>query len=435
MKLPKLIFIFLVFGATVTFIFAPGILNRAKALLPTTAGDGDTLNTTPISQSQIDLSWTCSFANTDIQTIYRCLGSTCTPAYLDTVAAGTCDYSSTGLSCGNTYRFQVDSAYGATNISTNTTDQCTPGTPTIETATPASQTTATVNWTRGSPTTETGFQIYDDSSNDLVGSAGAGATSGTAGGQSCNTTNAYLVRAYVDTNGRRYFSDFSAYSNYVTTDQCTPGTPTIGTATATGQTTATVNWTRNSPYTESGFYIYDSNGTYWGSASAGATSTSISGLTCGTSYSFKVEAYVNTNGRTYYSSFSALSNTITTSSQSTSGTLISSIFDTTKTSGANLNSIIWQGSQPAGTCVEFQIAVSNTSTGPWEYKGCDSYGCAATTGSYYGASCPGPNVAIPIYDRAQVKNQRYLRYKATLISDVNQTVSPTIEDIILNWSP
>ncbi|PIW97917.1 hypothetical protein COZ81_00065, partial [Candidatus Jorgensenbacteria bacterium CG_4_8_14_3_um_filter_38_10] len=207
------------------------------------------------------------------------------------------------------------------------------------------------------------------------------------------------------------------------------------------------SWTDNSSG-ETGFKIERKTGaagTYSqiGTAPANATSYNDTGLTASTVYYYRARAYtadVNSsysNEKDITTLYQAETDFVTDfpSPQSTSGTLISSIFDTTRTSGANLNSIIWQGTQPANTCVEFQIAVSNTSTGPWEYKGCDSYGCAATTGSYYGASCPGPNVAIPIYDRAQVKNQRYLRYKTILISDINQTVSPTIEDIILNWSP
>lgn len=119
------------------------------------------------------------------------------------------------------------------------------------------------------------------------------------------------------------------------------------------------------------------------------------------------------------------------------GTLDSSIFDTQVLQGATLNSIIWQGSQPAGTCVKFQIAASNNSSGPWNFLGpdaaCDGSGDA---GTYFGSSCPGPNSPIQIKgcDPAWIKNNRYLRYRVILTSDTAQSLTPRVDDIILNWS-
>jgi len=114
----------------------------------------------------------------------------------------------------------------------------------------------------------------------------------------------------------------------------------------------------------------------------------------------------------------------------TTGYLESSTFDT-QTQGT-LNSIIWQGTQPSGTCVKFQIAVSNDQNGPWVY-----YGPGQDSNTYFGSSCPGPNTPITIKgdDRIWVNNKRYLRYKVFLQSDVFSSQTPTITNIILNWSP
>ncbi len=119
------------------------------------------------------------------------------------------------------------------------------------------------------------------------------------------------------------------------------------------------------------------------------------------------------------------------------GILESSIFDSGAAGGVTLNSIIWQGSQPAGTCTKFQIAVSNSPTGPWNFWGpdiaCDGSG---DTNQYFGATCPGPNTAIEIKscDRAWIKDKRYLRYRVILESDTAQSLTPRVDDIILNWS-
>ena len=112
------------------------------------------------------------------------------------------------------------------------------------------------------------------------------------------------------------------------------------------------------------------------------------------------------------------------------GDLTSSIFDT-QVKGI-LNSIIWQGAQPSGTCVKYQLAVSNSSSGPWTY-----YGPGQDTGAHFGNSCPGPNTSIKITgtDRSWVNNQQYLRYKFFLESNNIQTLTPTVNNIILNWSP
>jgi len=117
------------------------------------------------------------------------------------------------------------------------------------------------------------------------------------------------------------------------------------------------------------------------------------------------------------------------------GYLISSVID----SGGNvtLNSVIWQGSQPSGTSVDFQIAVATSTEGPWNYKGPDD-----TDSTWFGAECPttgvsdpaaGPNKAICL-DKDITVNKRYLRYRVRLRSNTVQSQTPVIEDIILNWS-
>jgi hypothetical protein len=116
---------------------------------------------------------------------------------------------------------------------------------------------------------------------------------------------------------------------------------------------------------------------------------------------------------------------------STVAWLESSTFDTQNQNGAILNSITWRGSQPVGTCVKFQIAVATSSGGPWPY-----YGTSQDINTYFGNSCPGPDSVIPITgsDRSWVNNMRYLRYKIFLSSDILQTLTPRVDDVILNWS-
>ncbi len=53
------------------------------------------------------------------------------------------------------------------------------------------------------------------------------------------------------------------------------------------------------------------------------------------------------------------------------GTLDSQTFDTGVANGAQLNSITWKGNAPSATSVSFQIAVSNSASGQWNFIGPD----------------------------------------------------------------
>lgn len=103
---------------------------------------------------------------------------------------------------------------------------------------------------------------------------------------------------------------------------------------------------------------------------------------------------------------------------STSGYVESSTFDTGISGGAEINSILWHGTLPGGTSVVFQLAVSNSSSGPWTYQG-------AYTGT------PGTPINI---DYALHNNARYFRYTMTLNSNQAQTASPRVDDVNVNWS-
>jgi hypothetical protein len=108
------------------------------------------------------------------------------------------------------------------------------------------------------------------------------------------------------------------------------------------------------------------------------------------------------------------------------GNLDSTTFDTGSTSGAALNSLTWKGSLPAGTSIAFQIAVSNSSSGPWSF-----IGPSGTTSTSYTAS---PSVPITL-DSSLFSGYRYFRYRTTLTSDVTNTLTPRVDDVIVNWSP
>lgn len=114
---------------------------------------------------------------------------------------------------------------------------------------------------------------------------------------------------------------------------------------------------------------------------------------------------------------------------STIGYLDSSTFDTGVSGGAQINSVVWQGSMPSpasGASVAFQFAVSDDSEGPWNYAGPDG-----TENTYYTTS--GPNAAH-IVDYVLHNNARYFRYRVTLTSNQTQSASPRVDSISVNWS-
>ncbi len=125
--------------------------------------------------------------------------------------------------------------------------------------------------------------------------------------------------------------------------------------------------------------------------------------------------------------------------------LDSAVIDTQSVGGATLNSFIWNGVQNANgttqqTYVDFQIAVSNNSTGPWNF-----IGPSGTNNDYYSAPCAAgyrggintggnaPMGTAICIDPTQVKNMRYFKYRVRLRSDTAQTDTPRVDSIILNW--
>jgi hypothetical protein len=117
---------------------------------------------------------------------------------------------------------------------------------------------------------------------------------------------------------------------------------------------------------------------------------------------------------------------------STIGSVDSQTFDTGVPGGAQLNSVLWWGFMPTGAsstgaAVGFQFAASNSSSGPWSFIGPNG-----DTGLYWNASSSG--VSVPL-DYILYNNYRYFRYRVTLFSNTAQTMSPRVDDVIVNWSP
>ena len=112
---------------------------------------------------------------------------------------------------------------------------------------------------------------------------------------------------------------------------------------------------------------------------------------------------------------------------STSAWVESVTYDTEVTNGAQLNSIAWRGNQPIGTKVRFQLAVATSSAGPWEEV---NY-----TWNTVDIISPEIDEGKPAsISYAAFPPRRYFRYKVWLFSDTGQTLSPRVDEVIVNWS-
>lgn len=116
------------------------------------------------------------------------------------------------------------------------------------------------------------------------------------------------------------------------------------------------------------------------------------------------------------------------------GTLDSSIFDTGSASGTQLNSLVWNGNASHGTAVGFQVAVSSSTGGPWNFMG--PGGTSAITDIFSGS----PGASIPLVSTtgggySLFNGYRYFRYRVILFADVTQSYTPTVNQVVVNWSP
>lgn len=114
-------------------------------------------------------------------------------------------------------------------------------------------------------------------------------------------------------------------------------------------------------------------------------------------------------------------------SSSTQGWLESAVFDTGVVGGAKFNSITWRGEKPLGTSVKFEFAAALYENGPWNYEG--PFDTETTSLN------PDSKSYSAKFDFNLFNNARYFKYKIILISNTSQTLSPVVEEVIVNWSP
>jgi len=122
------------------------------------------------------------------------------------------------------------------------------------------------------------------------------------------------------------------------------------------------------------------------------------------------------------------------------GDITSATFDTGVTGGVAYNSMMWLGTAGTGK-VRFQLATSNSTSGPWSFIGYDGVTCGTSYWYDTGISpSGGPGIPIELTCAPQDQNnQRYYQYRVQLCSASDCTsagaTSPVVSDVMVNWSP
>lgn len=273
------------------------------------------LSAAVISQTELNLTWTDNAVNESGYKVERSLDGTTDWTEIADLPADTTTYPDAILSCGTRYYYRVR-AYNAggysgySNKTNNSTKICTPAAPTGLSALGISQGQIDLSWTDNSDN-EQGFKIERslDGINDWtqIIATGANTIAYSNTGLTCNTTYYYRVRSY-NAGGDSVYTDVASAA----TGLCLPAAPTSLTVTQRAQTQIDLGWMDNAD-NEIGYILEQSqNAVDWIEAATlplDSAAYARSGLTCGTTYYFRVRAY-NDGG------YSAYSNRVTTSTLS-----------------------------------------------------------------------------------------------------------------------
>jgi hypothetical protein len=279
--------------------------NTASATTGVTAPAAPSgLSATAAFSTSITLSWTDQSTNEDTFKVERALGAGAF-SQVGTVGPNVTTYADSGLIAGTSYSYRVrasntggDSAYS--NTASATTLPSSPAAPSGLTATAASTTSISLTWVDQS-TNEDTFKIeraLGAGAFSQVATVGPNITTYADSGLTAGTSYSYRVRAS-NTGGD------SAYSNTATatTVPTAPAVPSGLSATAASSTSINLTWVDNST-NETSFKIERALGagafSQVGTVGAGVTTYADSGLTAGTSYSYRVRAS-NTGGDSAYS--------------------------------------------------------------------------------------------------------------------------------------
>jgi hypothetical protein len=255
------------------------------------------LTATAASTTSITLNWT-----NNVTTGISFVGVESSPdgvtfTHITDVANTTTTYLSTGLTSSTLYFFRVVAVSGSTpspysNIASTTTLGVPPA-PTALTATAASATSINLAWTNKA-TNATAVLVERSPNNTTftqIASLAAAVATYADTGLTANTTYSYRVR----TQNASGFSAYSATAS-TTTSGSTSGIPTAPTAlTATPASTTSINlaWTNTATNATAVLVQQSTNGTTFtqiASLAATATTYTATGLTSGTTYSFRVSA-------------------------------------------------------------------------------------------------------------------------------------------------
>ena len=274
------------------------------------------------SQTQINLRWADNSGDETAFNIERSLNGSTGWTQIGQVSAGVTSYSSAGLTCNKTYYYRVrayrsgDGQYSSyTNTANAATQACNPpAAPSNLTTSAISLTQISLSWTDNS-SDETAFYI-ERSPNGSTGwveiaTVGAGVIIASDTGLTCSTPYYYRVRAY--RSGDAQYSGYSNNGSGATVACNAPAAPSNLITSAASQTQINLEWADNSS-DEADFHIERSpNGsTGWAeiaTVSAGVISYSNIGLTCNTSYYYRVRAYRSSDEQ--YSGYSSNANAAT----------------------------------------------------------------------------------------------------------------------------
>ena len=298
--------------------------NEASALTlacPPPPAPPTVLSAVAVSETQIDLSW---IDNGTDETAYSLERSPDGLTWAEIVAlpADTTGYSDIGLTCGAIYAYRIrtyraaDDQFSAySNEASTLTLACPvvpPDAPTALSAVAASDTQIDLTWVDNA-TDESTYRIersLDGITWAEIVTLPADTTNYSNIGLVCDTIYVYRVRAY-----RVAGDQFSAYSNEASTLTLAcpvppPNAPTVLNAVAVSDTQIDLTWVDNAT-DESAYRIERSpDGLTWAeivTLPADSASYSDTGLTCGTSYTYRVRAY-----RASDDAFSAYSNEAST---------------------------------------------------------------------------------------------------------------------------